>query len=78
MASVLIVGSGGREHAIAWKLSQSKQVKQIFATPGSWAIQNVDKAENVKVNINDFHVSNYVYNYLIDLTVLGETCYLKN
>lgn len=57
MATILIVGGGGREHAIAWKLSQSEKVERIFVAPGSWAIQNVNKAQNVKVNISKFDVS---------------------
>lgn len=57
MASVLVVGGGGREHAIAWKLAQSERVKKVFAAPGSCGIQNVEKAENVKVNVGKFDVS---------------------
>ena len=33
--NILIIGSGGREHAIAWKVSQSKMVKNIYAIPGN-------------------------------------------
>lgn len=57
MASVLVVGSGGREHAITWKLSQSPRVAKIFVAPGSWAIQNLDKAENVRIDVGNFDVS---------------------
>ncbi|MEK7868488.1 MAG: phosphoribosylamine--glycine ligase N-terminal domain-containing protein, partial [Candidatus Omnitrophota bacterium] len=32
---ILVIGSGGREHAIVWKLSQSKKVKKIFCAPGN-------------------------------------------
>lgn len=56
---VLVIGSGGREHAIVWKLSQSEEVKEIFAAPGSWAIQQVVKAKNVNLNIKDFKVSTH-------------------
>lgn len=35
MANVLLIGSGGREHAIAWKLSQSAQVEKVIVAPGN-------------------------------------------
>lgn len=54
---VLVIGSGGREHAIVWKLSQSNVVEDIFVAPGSWAIQQVVKTKNVNLNIKDFKVS---------------------
>lgn len=54
---VLLIGSGGREHAIAWKLSQSNVIESIFVAPGGWAIQQVVKTKNVNLNIKDFKVS---------------------
>ncbi|XP_017151161.1 trifunctional purine biosynthetic protein adenosine-3 [Drosophila miranda] len=51
--SVLVIGSGGREHAICWKLSQSTLVKQIYALPGSFGIQQVEKCRNVEVQVLD-------------------------
>lgn len=54
---VLVIGSGGREHAIVWKLSLSNEVKEIFVAPGSWAIQQVAKVTNVNLNIKNFQVS---------------------
>lgn len=44
---VLIVGSGGREHALAWKLSQSPLVSKIFVVPGNGGTAGVAKVENV-------------------------------
>ncbi|EDW87799.1 trifunctional purine biosynthetic protein adenosine-3 [Drosophila yakuba] len=44
---VLVIGSGGREHAICWKLSQSPKVAKIYALPGSHGIQLVDKCQNL-------------------------------
>lgn len=57
MANVLVVGGGGREHAIAWKLAKSDLVRKVFVAPGSWAIGSVDKAENVRIDVKDFEVS---------------------
>lgn len=49
---VLLVGSGGREHAIAWKLSESKRVEKIYATPGNAGIAEV--ADCVDISVMDF------------------------
>lgn len=50
---VLVIGSGGREHAICWKLSQSPKVSQIFALPGSYGIQQVAKCQNLEAKTLD-------------------------
>lgn len=47
MVGILVIGSGGREHAICWKLSQSDQISKIFALPGSVGIGTLPKVENV-------------------------------
>lgn len=44
---ILLIGGGGREHALAWKLSQSTRVETIFCAPGNGATGNVRKAINV-------------------------------
>ena len=52
---VLLVGSGGREHALAWKLSQSPLISHIFAVPGNGGTASIDKVKNVtSVNQDDF------------------------
>ena len=50
--NVLILGSGGREHAFALKLSQSKKINQLFVAPGNAGTQNV--ATNININPTDF------------------------
>lgn len=60
MANILVIGSGGREHAICWKLSQSDQIGRVFALPGSVGIgtlAKVDNVSNVKLGSADFKVS---------------------
>lgn len=52
-----MIGSGGREHAIIWKLARSDQVGQIFASPGSFGIANVPKTKNVALDVQNFEVS---------------------
>ena len=46
---VLIVGSGGREHAIAWKISQNQKVKKIFAAPGNAYNKVIKNCENINL-----------------------------
>jgi len=49
---VLVIGGGGREHAICWKLSQSKSVDKIYCCPGNAGIAQI--AECINVSQNDF------------------------
>ena len=49
---VLVIGSGGREHALVWKIAQSKKVKKIFCAPGNPGISSL--AQNVPISIDDF------------------------
>ena len=70
--NVLIIGSGGREHAIAWKVSQSKKVTNIFVAPGNPGIGNEDKVSLVEINnptIKDYIKIAQEKN--IDLTIVG-------
>ncbi len=52
LMKVLILGSGGREHAIAWKLSQSSQLTKLYIAPGNAGTQSL--GENVSLDLNDF------------------------
>ncbi|KAK9701429.1 Bifunctional purine biosynthetic protein ade1, partial [Basidiobolus ranarum] len=51
---ILLVGNGGREHAIAWKLAQSSRVQKIFVAPGNGGTCNVEKVTNVDIGVSDF------------------------
>lgn len=55
--NILVVGSGGREHALCWKLAESSFVKKIYCAPGSVGIATADKVECVEIDINDYVVS---------------------
>lgn len=55
--NVLVIGGGGREHAIVWKLSHSPLVKEVFAAPGSVGIEKVSKAKNVTLDVKNFKVT---------------------
>ena len=67
---VLIVGSGGREHAIAWKVAQSKRVDKIYCAPGNAGISEV--AECVPIGAMEFDkLVAFAKEKEIDLTVIG-------
>jgi len=70
MNKVLVIGKGGREHALAWKLAQSPQVEKVYAAPGSAGMQNV--ATPVNISENDFDaLVNFAKTEGISLTVIG-------
>ncbi|MEN2994821.1 MAG: phosphoribosylamine--glycine ligase [Thermodesulfovibrio sp.] len=67
---VLVIGSGGREHAIIWKLAQSRVVDKIYCAPGNAGISEI--AECVEVENRDFSaLVDFVKYEWIDLTVVG-------
>lgn len=51
---VLLIGKGGRESALAWKLSQSHRVEKIFVVPGNGGTENVDKVTNIDAKVDDY------------------------
>ncbi|MDO8281099.1 MAG: phosphoribosylamine--glycine ligase [Thermodesulfovibrionia bacterium] len=67
---VLVVGSGGREHALVWKLKQSTRVDKIFCAPGNAGIAQQAKCINIKADDID-SLLNFVKYEGIDLTVVG-------
>ncbi len=67
---VLIVGSGGREHTLAWKLKQSRHVKKIFVAPGNPGIGLIAQTINIKAD-NIKGLADFVYKNRIDMTVVG-------
>lgn len=67
---VLVVGSGGREHAIVWKLKQSPLVTEIICTPGNGGTAMM--AQNIYINSDDIEaIADYAKDNEIDLTVIG-------
>lgn len=69
---LLLIGSGGREHALAWKLSKSSQVDHIFVAPGNAGTATTPKCENIAIaaeNLPELH--RFAVDNKIDLTVVG-------
>ena len=48
--NILVIGSGGREHALIWKISQSPLVKKIYAAPGNAGIESLAECVNIAVD----------------------------
>ena len=70
MTSVLVIGKGGREHALAWKLAQSPQVDKVFVAPGNPGMADV--ATIVDIKETDFDgLANFAKSHNIALTVIG-------
>lgn len=69
---ILVVGSGGREHALAWKFLQSSQVEQVVCVPGNGGTASLDNCENVSLKVDDFEgISNFALKAQINLVVIG-------
>ena len=67
---LLLLGSGGREHALAWKIAQSPKVEKLYIGPGNAGTAAV--GENVEITPTDFdEVADFVINYEIDMVVVG-------
>ena len=67
---ILVVGSGGREHALCWKIAQSKKVEKIYCAPGNAGVAEV--AECVNIGAMEFEkLADFAQEQAIDLTVIG-------
>jgi phosphoribosylamine--glycine ligase len=67
---ILVIGSGGREHALVWKLRQSSDVERIFCAPGNAGTSEI--AENVAISTNELEtLARFAKQNRIDLTVVG-------
>lgn len=67
---ILLLGSGGREHALAWKIAQSKQCSKLFIAPGNAGTGAV--GENVSIGVNDFErLKEFSIEQKVDMVVVG-------
>lgn len=67
---LLLLGSGGREHALAWKIAQSNKIEKLFIAPGNAGTAQV--GENVALGVNDFEgIARFVETEKIDMLVVG-------
>lgn len=69
---VLIIGNGGREHALAWKTAESDQVEKVFVAPGNAGTATENKVENVNIGVTDItDLVAFAKKENIDLTIVG-------
>lgn len=67
---ILLLGSGGREHALGWKIAQSKRVTELFIAPGNAGTSEV--GTNVDIQVNDFDaIKDFICTQQIDMVVVG-------
>ena len=72
IVNVLVVGSGGREHALAWKLAQSTKVKKVFVAPGNAGTAREPGVENIPITSDDIEgLQVFAKKNNIELTIVG-------
>ena len=70
--NILVIGSGGREHALAWKAAQSEHVKHVFVAPGNAGTALEEKLSNIDIAVDDFSgLANFAAQENIALTIVG-------
>jgi phosphoribosylamine--glycine ligase len=68
--NILIIGGGGREHTLVWKIAQNPEVKKVYCIPGNGGVEQI--AECPQLEVNDFKtVAAFAKEKAIDLTVIG-------
>lgn len=69
---ILIIGSGGREHALGWKVAQSPKVSKVFIAPGNAGTALENNIENININATDINgLLTFAIHEKIDLTIVG-------
>lgn len=72
MMNILVIGGGGREHTLVWKLAQSPKVARLFCAPGNPGIAGVRNAESVSIPVGDFDaLTRFALENNVALTVVG-------
>lgn len=67
---ILLLGSGGREHALAWKIAQSRKVEKLYIAPGNGGTMNI--GENIAMKADDFEaIKKFVVAHQMDMVVVG-------
>ena len=68
--NILLLGSGGREHALAWKIAQSSKVSKLYIAPGNGGTASV--GENVAISADDFDaIAKFATEKKVDMIVVG-------
>ncbi len=77
--NILIIGGGGREHALAWKAAQSEDVKNVFVAPGNAGTAHENKVKNIDINAEDIdELKKFALQNEVTLTIVGPEAPLVN
>lgn len=77
--NILVLGSGGREHALAWKIAEDPQVTQVFVAPGNAGTATEDKCKNVELDIlNNPAIIAFARDNQVELIIVGPEAPLVN
>lgn len=69
---ILVIGNGGREHALAWKAAQSPQVDEVFVAPGNAGTNREDKLTNINIGVTDIPaLIQFVKENDVEMTIVG-------
>lgn len=72
MSKLLVIGSGGREHALAWKLAQGKGIEQVYVAPGNAGTEQDSNLSNVDIAVDNFAaLAEFAIKNHIEFTVVG-------
>ena len=70
--NILVIGSGGREHALAWKAAQGENVEKVFVAPGNAGTALESGLENVSISVDDFEsLADFAEHQHVGLTIVG-------
>ena len=70
--NILVIGSGGREHALAWKCAQDNFVNHVYVCPGNAGTFLEDKVSNVNLDTNDYKsIEDFCLEESIELVIIG-------
>mgnify|MGYP003378459690 CR=1 FL=1 len=70
--NILIVGGGGREHALAWKVARSSRVRNVYVAPGNAGTAREPKATNIAITAdNPSELLKFARSHQVDLTLIG-------
>ncbi|MEG1092856.1 MAG: phosphoribosylamine--glycine ligase, partial [Acinetobacter sp.] len=77
--NILVLGNGGREHALAWKIAQDDKVAKVFVAPGNAGTATENKCENVALNILDnAAIIDFAKSNAVELVIVGPEAPLVN
>jgi phosphoribosylamine---glycine ligase len=69
---IIVIGNGGREHALAWKFVQSAQVDRVFCIPGNGGTATLDKCQNIPLSLEDFEgIAQFAKEKHVNVVVVG-------